>query len=60
MAAKSGSRVLINKPSYCARKPSPTDAASEPIAGKQDAQPIADVSVPSDPALSITMVIIRI
>lgn len=55
--ANSGSSRLMNKPSYWLRKPSPMAALKLAIAGRQAAQPIADTTLPSAPALSAMRVI---
>ena len=55
-AANSGISVETNSPSYCCRKPSPMTAPKLAIAGKQAAQPIAETTLPSAPALSAARV----
>ena len=46
-------KTLFNRiPSHCARNPSPKAAPKLAMAGKQNEQPIAAITAPSEPDLS--------
>jgi len=53
ISANMGSRVVINRPSYRAKKPMPIAAPIEPSNGKHEAYPIAETNAPRVDTLSV-------